>query len=241
MACCERRHIPRSEYTNADDNSFFGGRYMRNFISFSKALTVVAITVATASVHAATPIGGPVINPANNHSYYVLSESTWQDAEATAVSLGGHLATINDASEQAWVFTTFEAQTRNLWIGLFRSDVSSPFQWASGEAVTYTNWLSGQPDSNVPAPENYVHMIATANGFDPAIAGFWNDLRSPNTGYPQLSPLHGVVEVSAVPEPSTSLMFGAGLVSLFMWGRRRKGDHGARAQTLNTDNVEGTP
>ena len=47
------------------------------------------------------------VNPSNGHVYYLLPPSSWQEAEAAAQALGGHLASINDASEQDWVFSMF--------------------------------------------------------------------------------------------------------------------------------------
>jgi hypothetical protein len=76
---------------------------------------------------------GPTVNPANGHTYYLLISQSWTASEAESVSLGGHLATINDASEDTWVFNTFAAPNRMLWIGL--NDVRSEgvFVWSSGE------------------------------------------------------------------------------------------------------------
>ena len=61
---------------------------------------------------AATPakaevIAGPIANPANDHVYYLLELDTWTNSEAEAVSMCGHLATINDSAEEQWVFDTF--------------------------------------------------------------------------------------------------------------------------------------
>ena len=36
-------------------------------------------------------ISGPVTNAANIHTYFLLSGSTWPQAEAKAIELGGHL------------------------------------------------------------------------------------------------------------------------------------------------------
>src|SRR6476619_1362742 len=61
---------------------------------------------------------GPIVNPANGHTYYRLTQSNWSAAESQAISLGGHLATINDAAENDWVATTFGSPTEawRIWI-----------------------------------------------------------------------------------------------------------------------------
>ncbi len=67
--------------------------------------TVLALAIVSFSMSARAGIlAGPVINPANGHSYYLLSQNTWSYAEAEAVSLGGHLATIRNAEEDRWVY-----------------------------------------------------------------------------------------------------------------------------------------
>jgi hypothetical protein len=66
------------------------------------------IWLGAASANAASFIGGPVVNPANNHLYYLLDTTGWVESEDFAVnSLDGHLVTINDAAENQWVFDTF--------------------------------------------------------------------------------------------------------------------------------------
>jgi len=64
--------------------------------------------------------------------------------ESNAVALGGHLATLNDPAEQDWVYSTF-ARLGSFWIGLNDLGTEGTFVWASGEAVTYTNWAGGYP------------------------------------------------------------------------------------------------
>ncbi|MGB0603149.1 MAG: hypothetical protein ACPGNS_06095, partial [Candidatus Poseidoniaceae archaeon] len=44
-----------------------------------------------------------VVNPANNHTYHLLSASSWSDAASVARSLGGFLVTVDDADEDQWL------------------------------------------------------------------------------------------------------------------------------------------
>src|ERR1700712_2882100 len=69
-----------------------------------------------ASGISASVIAGPVTNPVNGHAYYLLSPDTWSGSEATAVAMGGTLATVRSADEDLFLYTTFGAN-RNLWIG----------------------------------------------------------------------------------------------------------------------------
>jgi uncharacterized repeat protein (TIGR03803 family) len=123
---------------------------------------------------------GAVTNPANDHLYYLLDESFWVEAEAAAVALGGHLATIRSQAEQDWVYSTFGTYggvARNLWIGLYdadpvhysaimiRGERMPEFVWISGEPVSYANWHPIEPnnggeESNL--GEFHVHMLNPA-------------------------------------------------------------------------------
>ena len=161
----------------------------------------------------ATSITGPILNPANGHNYFLLEESSWTDAQAEAITFSGNLATIRDAAEESWVFSTFGGFggiNRSLWIGLNDIAVEGTFVWASGEPLTYTNWLPGQPDNNPSdGPEDFVQIIATGNGFN-VTPNTWNDIGNTSAGAPQLGPIFGVVEVvpqTSVPEPSGAALF----------------------------------
>ncbi len=158
----------------------------------------VALLVAMPAVDAGIA-AGPIVNPGNRHAYYLLDEDPWVESEKIAVGLGGHLATIDDEAEQAWVFATFGAyggKDRSLWIGLREVDFEGNYQWVGGAAVTYTHWLAGQPD-NALAGESHVHMINAGNEYGHP-GGFWNDIKSPNTLFPTFDPICGVVEVAPV-------------------------------------------
>ncbi len=149
-------------------------------------------------------VGQPIFFPENQHSYLLLESSTWQDAEAKALELGGHLATIRNQTEQDWLFKTFSGGTtdsRSLWIGLQRLESGGAFRWVSGEPLLYSNWFAGNsvvgfaPEpNNAYGDENYGMM--TRYGYSPWVpAGSWNDLRSPNIYFHDFDPVQGVAEV----------------------------------------------
>jgi len=139
---------------------------------------------------------GPVVR--GGHTYYLLQASSWQAAERKAQELGGHLIAINDAAENAWVFTTFashEGVLRMLWLGLTDAAREGRFAWTSGERTTYRNWDGGEPNNdpgNVLGQEDVVHMYPPIDGR----GSRWNDTNGFNVGG---LPFHGVVEVPRVP------------------------------------------
>lgn len=151
-------------------------------------------------------LAGPIVNPRNGHSYYLLSQSTWSNAETEAVSLGGHLATIRNEDENRWVFSKFGSYGGALWIGLNDRQKAFEFTWTSGEPVSYTNWGGGQPD-NCNGVEFYTHMLPRGH----YAAGQWNDYGNIETVLAAQFPLYGVVEILPatsvrlqLPAPSTT-------------------------------------
>jgi subtilisin-like proprotein convertase family protein len=129
------------------------------------------------------------INSANGHKYYLLDTTNWTASEAAAVALGGHLVTIDDAAENAWVFSLW-GNGKCLWTGLNDAGTEGTFVWSSGTPVGYTNWRTGEPSSGPGTDEDYVYIHpATFGG-----ASQWNDYENLGTvlGEP---PMFGVVEV----------------------------------------------
>ena len=72
--------------------------------------------------------------------------------------------TINDAAEQAWVFSTFSTagpNPRAIWIGLNDLGHEGNFTWISGEASSYVNWAPGEPNNAGPTgSESFVFRQA---------------------------------------------------------------------------------
>ncbi len=101
---------------------------------------------------------GWIQNPANGHCYKATSRGTWAEAHAEAVSLGGHLVTINDIDENRWVFSTFasllDRPVELAWIGLYQdtedpaySEPDGAWKWTSGEDSDYRNWSGDEPNN----------------------------------------------------------------------------------------------
>ncbi|HBF22248.1 MAG TPA: hypothetical protein DDW23_00410 [Planctomycetes bacterium] len=136
-----------------------------------------------------------VVNPSNGHTYHLLESTTWTEAEAGAIALGGHLATVRSQAENDWIWSNFSnwgGQDRDLWIGLNDVATEGTFVWSSGETSSFRYWATGQPDNNG-GNEDYVH-IGELN------TDAWNDMfdaasTSWSPGY------FGVVEITTPTGP----------------------------------------
>lgn len=189
----------------------------------TRILGLVSLCLLSAvSVHAAV-LAGPVYNPQTTHSYYLLTSSSWTVSEAEAVTLGGHLVTVNDAMENNWLLSTFSNfgnESRALWTGLSDQVKEGYFIWSSGENSLFRNWEMGQPDDGggYYPTEDYV-LIWPSPG--PRSPGMWNDYIDSNT-FPDMSlRIYGVVEV---PEPSWCglLLVGGAMVWVAAGPRRMR-------------------
>ena len=166
----------------------------------------------------------------NGHTYYLISENTYEGAASQSLSLGGYLATINDQGEQDFLWNSWKNSLgagEGLWIGLERNH-DGIFVWMNGEPVNFTYWASNdigpEPNNGFGRyAENYVNMDSR---FHPA--GGWNDV--PNNGADWLTD-RGIVEVNdpgnpgtgdiSTPEVSTLVLLGTGLTGLILRRRRR--------------------
>lgn len=153
---------------------------------------ILLVTIFLTGVLASSPamsgvLDGPIINPANSHTYYLLTPNqTWTAAEAEAVALGGHLVTINDQAEQDWVWSTFGIPSQRwLWIGINDVNQEGIFEWVSGEPITFTYWTPGEPN-DFPPGEDFGEMDAFKGGK-------WNDLQVDAWAFRH----YGVVEIGS--------------------------------------------
>ncbi len=82
--------------------------------------------------------------------YQDTTQRSWSDAEAECQSRGSdwHLATVLDAGQDAFLYSTFSYSIDN-WIGLSDTASEGDLVWADGTALgAYTNWNGGSPDSD---------------------------------------------------------------------------------------------
>ena len=183
-------------------------------------LTTCFIIAVTSQTATAGVLSGPIVNPNNGNTYYLLESvpstsvpNPFDASQAEAQSLGGNLVTVNDAAEDAWIFDTFNqaaidaspaSNRKSLLLGLSDEAIEGTFQWVSGEALGYTNWGVGQPQAIDP-DEDFVGIALSNNAF---IQGSkWHDIV-----FAAGDVVYGVVEV-AVPEPTTAMLL---VVSCFV-------------------------
>lgn len=148
------------------------------FPSVSLALAAILTSPSVAAQGA----GGTLVFNSNNGHYYEVVNATvaWDQARFDAelvshLGVPGHLVTLENAAEDNFIYFTLSgASLGNAWIGLYQ-DTSDPgyaeplggWKWVTGEALTYSNWTTGEPNDGG-AAEHY-------GGYWPADK--WNDYR----------------------------------------------------------------
>ena len=164
---------------------------------------------------------------------------SWEGAEANAVDLGGHLVTINDASENEYLSTVVRQEIMNIYdlqygygiesdraeewrysplIGFSDVNQEGDWVWSSGEPVTYTNWWEGSPNNFMGV--EYVAGIAffgwnrDFDPSDPQWIGGWDDAPGGTIGIAEI-PLNLSITTSDTPTEgagvfTTSINLSAG-------------------------------
>ncbi len=101
---------------------------------------------------ASAPVSHPnfiFLGEYNDAKYFVSDHpATWLTASANANAIGGHLTTINDAAENAFINNAINPASGSVWTGLNTYSSAGVFAWENGDAVAYTNWQAGEPNGS---------------------------------------------------------------------------------------------
>ncbi|MFL2504831.1 MAG: M4 family metallopeptidase [Candidatus Azotimanducaceae bacterium] len=124
---------------------------------------------------------------------WIKERKTQTAAQAHAENLGGHLAVINSAAEDDFVYSIVRDASLSglgtasdgggvsyVWLGGNDASSEDTWVWVNGDAFSYTNWGRAEPD-------NYLNQDGLAMGLEnwPAgrsgssafgLAGEWNDI-----------------------------------------------------------------
>ena len=119
----------------------------------------------------------------HEHTYTVVDGGNlnWEEACIACWNMGGYLACVNDAEEQAQLEALIASGSKGMyWLGGYRGD-NGNLGWLDGAPMDYTNWDSGAPDNHA-GVEHYVQILRVANPENGAsAAGKWNDAPIDNT------------------------------------------------------------
>jgi hypothetical protein len=112
----------------------------------------------------------------NGHGYYLSDAAfNWNVAKSMSAAAGGHLVTITDAGENAFIYDNFRmVNTDGPWIGLYNTGTQGSFAWVTGEPVSYTNWNAGEPNNYKGSATNIYEPYVHIQGWD--YRNRWNDM-----------------------------------------------------------------
>lgn len=109
----------------------------------------------------------------NGHYYYVYdldTVTTWGEAKEYCESQGGYLATITSQEEDEFVYSYLRNNFdyESAYFGFTDQDTEGTWIWDNGETSSYTNWHSGEPNSENPNEDFAMYYYKYSDGS-------WND------------------------------------------------------------------
>lgn len=140
-----------------------------------RLLAAAALLLLGPSVGAppARAVDNLFFNAANGH-YYRLYQGlvNYSQAKTLAEADGGYVLTLTSQEESTWVLSTFSIPVDGIWLGASDAVSEGAWTWVTGEAWSWTNWNSGEPNNS--GNEDYVEMYTS---------GKWNDLPDTHTNH----------------------------------------------------------
>jgi hypothetical protein len=151
---------------------------MRSLLTAGAALAIGA----AAQAQSGEPVQWRVEDGGNGHWYLFIETAlprTWHTARDAAATIGGHLATITTAAEQAFIVSIapqyVDESGGQAWLGGFQDTTAPDFEephggwrWVTGEPMTYQPWMNA--GQTAPGSD----FLALAYDVDRRLG--WNDL-----------------------------------------------------------------
>ena len=91
----------------------------------------------------------------------VIEKKTFNAAESSCVSFGGHLASIHSSDEEQFVVDkVIPGSVHNFWIGGTDQNVEGTWVWTDGTPMEHYNWAKSEPnDDNHPNDEDCLQIF----------------------------------------------------------------------------------
>ena len=117
----------------------------KRFLAMLLVLAMTAVLCPTAgAVNSSQLLSGTA--EYRGHYYKIFTGTySWDEARDKCNALGGYLAAITSAGEQAFI-ESLNTGNSKLWIGGYRDEAFN-WYWVTGEPWDYTNWGSGEPNN----------------------------------------------------------------------------------------------
>ncbi len=166
MRCCLKKPDVISEINNKDESivsNYVVENTTNNYMPSTESHTDMNIIETSYISNTATEF--------KEHYYQLYDDvaNSWEEAEEYCESLGGHLAVINDADENDFLFSyMIEQGYSSAYFGYTDRESEGTWTWVDKSNSSYINWATGEPNSQN-SEENYAmfHFKFTD--------GSWND------------------------------------------------------------------
>ncbi|PCJ22460.1 MAG: hypothetical protein COA96_14360 [SAR86 cluster bacterium] len=188
--------------------------------------TALALMVSVVMQAEAAPILWDSGTGANGNAYeYIAGTITWDNANTAASGMTyngatGHLVTLHSTAETNFINPLYSSDPNTTvfgpWIGLNDIVSEGVYVWVTGEAVTYTNWSTGEPNNS--GNEDGVHLWGLTSTRP---LGTWNDWQVSTNNAGGYIVEFEASEMAPVPTPTALSLLALGLVGLRL-SRKKK-------------------